>query len=125
MFASCGSEPTPYSVSATAERTESVPYTVTDQQAYARAKAYIMAKANAVLRSDDSAGGALAAVGSNDTWDWKCTISVANGIAKINWSETYTGDFWAVSRSEANARADSTVNKAADDEIISFRKALN
>jgi hypothetical protein len=127
MIGACSSSPSTYqySVSATAERTENVRYNITDQQAYSIAKAWVMAIGNATLRSDDSAGGALSAIGSNNYWNWSCNIFVANGIAKITWSNTYKDNIWETSRGSAENYASSRASAEAERQINSFVRAYN
>ena len=125
LIGACASSPSTYeySVSSTAERTANVQYTVTDQQAYSIAKAWVTSMGNAQLRSDDSEGGALSAIGSNRNWNWSCTIFVANRVARITFSCTYRDNIWAVSRVGAENQAASVANEWADDRITSFQSS--
>jgi len=141
VLAACGSSPPPvreYQVSSTAERTVEVRYTVTDQQAYALAKAWLTLRSYSVnIRTDDSAGGVLAATGDVsglrvDNEDrqvyphyFSCRIVIANGVARLNYTATRNRTYRDTSYESAKGYNDYNTNNAADDTVNSFRKAFN
>ena len=131
--------PTPslYDVSATADRTVNVSYRVTDQQAYAIAKAWFnldMSKyAYSRIVTDDSTGGVLATTGGyvyNDNYDnitWSSRIIIADGIARIDLTTKSIGryDSRYVSRADGQDSVKQFANYYADETIKSFREAFN
>jgi hypothetical protein len=153
VLAACESSPPPPrtyefkpSALADAEKSENVAYTVTDQQAYGLAKAWVMSKSNIDLRTDDSSAGVLYAEGNSYGYSinsgfrrqywFVINIFITNGIAKINYSAHLNAEYTVTLQrvtdaimdaaiADAERRAANDVNELVNSEIASFRAALN
>jgi hypothetical protein len=141
LFVSCSSTPTTpsftyYDTYADVDISEEVLYTVTDQQAFALAKAWItLRSAQYKILTDDSEGGVLAVAGDVNSSINKgnglfphyftCRIFVANGIAKLNYNASIPR-----ARGTSQANAQSNAENTLKDHVIwqtsrTFKEVFN
>jgi hypothetical protein len=144
VLASCSSSPTPvthdFGDYGILDKSDSVSYSMNDQQAFGLAKAWIMTKNKsnvrpATLLTDEIASGVLVGEGQDYDHSWRVQIFLTDGTARIDY-HVYTyqtlkqtipsisDTYWVPAQAAATRNAEKVANDIADREINAFRSAM-